>query len=107
MRGMGKANNQNVNFELIKAGFAEVYRGKPPRGFDSSPYLTAEAQAKSQRRWMCSHKGISKYRQETGGKNTNKKPTEAGFKQKCFLTRKNLTNRFPTVLFRLIKHRSF
>ena len=44
----------NVNLELIKAGYAEVYQGKPPRGFDLAPYRTAEAQAKSQRRGMWS-----------------------------------------------------
>jgi len=47
-------SKKNVNLELIKAGLAEVYRGKPPRGFDLSPYLTDEAQAKSQRRGMWS-----------------------------------------------------
>jgi endonuclease YncB( thermonuclease family) len=45
---------KNLNLELVKAGLAEVYQGKPPRGFDLSPYLTAEAQAKSQRRGMWS-----------------------------------------------------
>jgi len=40
------------NQVFVKAGLAEVYQGKPPRGFDLSPYLTAEAQAKSQRRGM-------------------------------------------------------
>jgi len=49
-------DRKNVNLELVKAGLAEVYRGKPPRGFDLSPYLTAEAQAKSQRRGMWSQK---------------------------------------------------
>lgn len=44
----------NVNLELVKAGLAEVCQGKPPRGFDLSPYLTAEAQAKSQKRGMWS-----------------------------------------------------
>ncbi len=47
-------DRKNVNLELIKAGLAEVYQGKPPRGFDLSPYLTAQAQAKSQRRGMWS-----------------------------------------------------
>ena len=47
-------DGKNVNLELIKYGLAEVYQGKPPRGFDLSPYLTAEAQAKSQRRGMWS-----------------------------------------------------
>ena len=54
-------DRKNVNLELIKAGLAEVYQGKPPRGFDLSPYLTAEAQAKSQRRgmWSLGNKYIS------------------------------------------------
>ena len=47
-------DRKNINLELIKAGLAEVYRGKSPRGLDLSPYLTAEAQAKSQRRGMWS-----------------------------------------------------
>ena len=47
-------DRKNVNLELLKAGPAEVYRGKPPKGFDLSPYLTAEAQAKSQKRGMWS-----------------------------------------------------
>lgn len=47
-------DSKNVNLELVKAGLAEVYQGKPPRGFDLSPYLTAEAQAKSQKRGMWS-----------------------------------------------------
>ena len=47
-------DKKNVNLELIKAGYAEVYQGKPPRGFDLSPYLTAETQAKIQKRGMWS-----------------------------------------------------
>ena len=45
---------KNANLEMIKAGLAEAYRGKPAHGFDPSPYLTAEAQAKSQKRGMWS-----------------------------------------------------
>jgi endonuclease YncB( thermonuclease family) len=45
---------KNVNLEMIKAGLAEAYRGKPASGFDPSPYRTAEAQAKSQKRGMWS-----------------------------------------------------
>ena len=52
--GVVYVGRKNVNLELIEAGLAEVYRGRPPRGFDLSPYLTAEAQAKSQRRGMWS-----------------------------------------------------
>lgn len=39
---------------MIKAGLAEAYRGKHAPGFDPSPYRTAEAQAKSQKRGMWS-----------------------------------------------------
>jgi len=52
--GVVYVDRKNVNLEMIKAGLAEVYRGRPPRGFDLSPYLTAEAQAKSQKRGMWS-----------------------------------------------------
>jgi len=47
-------DKENINLEMIKAGLAEAYRGKPALGFDPSPYRTAEAQAKSQRRGMWS-----------------------------------------------------
>jgi endonuclease YncB( thermonuclease family) len=50
--GVVYVGRKNVNLELVKAGLAEVYKGKPPRGFDLSPYLSAEAQAKSQKRGM-------------------------------------------------------
>ena len=39
----------NVNLELVRNGYAEVYRGKPAKGFDSDPYWRTEAQAKSER----------------------------------------------------------
>jgi len=45
---------KNINLEMIKAGLAEAYRGKPAHGFNPSPYRTTEAQAKSQRRGMWS-----------------------------------------------------
>jgi endonuclease YncB( thermonuclease family) len=38
-----------VNLELVRNGYAEVYRGKPAKGFDSDPYWRTEAQAKSER----------------------------------------------------------
>jgi micrococcal nuclease len=41
------AGGKNVNLEMIKAGLAEVYRGKPAPGFDNSPYERAENEAKS------------------------------------------------------------
>jgi endonuclease YncB( thermonuclease family) len=35
-----------VNLEMVKAGLAEVYRGKPAGGLDLEPYWKAEAEAK-------------------------------------------------------------
>ena len=45
---------KNINLEMVKAGFAEVYRGKPPKEFDSKPYIQAEAEAKEAQRGMWS-----------------------------------------------------
>ena len=45
--GVVYVNQTNVNRELVKNGYAEVYRGKPAKGFDSDPYWQDEAQAKS------------------------------------------------------------
>lgn len=39
-------NKHNINLEMVKAGLAEVYRGKPARGFDNGPYLEAEKRAR-------------------------------------------------------------
>jgi len=35
-----------VNLEMVKAGLAEVYRGRPAKGLDVKPYWNAEAEAK-------------------------------------------------------------
>jgi micrococcal nuclease len=32
--GVVYSNGTNVNFEMVKAGYAEVYRGRSPTGFD-------------------------------------------------------------------------
>ena len=37
---------KNVNLEMVKAGLAEVYRGKPAKGLDLKPYWDAETEAK-------------------------------------------------------------
>ena len=47
-------DNKNVNLELVKAGFAEVYNGKIPKGFDVAPYREAEAKAKKSRKGIWS-----------------------------------------------------
>jgi endonuclease YncB( thermonuclease family) len=35
-----------MNLEMVKAGLAEVYRGKPADGLNLGPYWNAEAEAK-------------------------------------------------------------
>ena len=40
-------DGKNVNLEMVKAGLAEVYRGKPAPGFDNDPYQKAEDAARS------------------------------------------------------------
>ena len=52
---------KNVNLEMVRAGLAEVYRGKPPRGLDIGPYRQAEAEAVKAGRgiWSLGDKYIS------------------------------------------------
>jgi endonuclease YncB( thermonuclease family) len=40
----------NVNLEIVRAGLAEVYQGKPPKGLDAGAYARAEAEAKAARK---------------------------------------------------------
>ena len=42
----------NVNLEMVRVGLAEVYDGRPPRGFDTGPYMDAEKQARDAKRGM-------------------------------------------------------
>ena len=44
--GVVFVDGKNVNLEIIKAGLAEVFRGKPAGGLDLEPYCKAEAEAK-------------------------------------------------------------
>lgn len=44
--GVVYAAGTNVNLEMVKAGLAEAYRGKPPAGFDPTPYRQAELDAR-------------------------------------------------------------
>ena len=52
---------KDVNIEMVKAEHAEVYRGKPPKGFDIGPYMKAEAEAKKsgKSKWPLGGKYIS------------------------------------------------
>ncbi|MCP4672583.1 MAG: nuclease [Desulfobacula sp.] len=45
-------NGKNVNLEMIKAGFAEVYRGRRPKSLDSARYLREESRAKIAKKGM-------------------------------------------------------
>jgi endonuclease YncB( thermonuclease family) len=45
---------KDINLEMVRAGLAEVYRGRPPRGFDQSPYLKAEKEAREAKMGMWS-----------------------------------------------------
>jgi len=35
-------SKKNINLELVKAGLAEVYQGRTPRGFEQSPHKSTE-----------------------------------------------------------------
>lgn len=43
---------RDINLEIVKAGLAEVYRGKQPKGFDLTPYRLAEKEARDAGRGM-------------------------------------------------------
>jgi len=44
--------DRNINLEMVKAGLAEVYRGKPAAGLNMEPYWKAEEEAKTAMRGM-------------------------------------------------------
>jgi endonuclease YncB( thermonuclease family) len=59
--GVVFVNGKNANLEMVKAGLAEVYRGKQPRYFNVKIYQDAEAEAKKAKRgmWIKGDKYIS------------------------------------------------
>jgi len=63
---------KNVNLEMVKAGYAEVYRGNPAPGFDSAPYWKAENAAKVAKKgiWAQGEKYVSprEWRRVNNGK---------------------------------------
>lgn len=46
------SQGKNVNLELIKAGYAEVYKGNLPSGFGIEPYQNEEALARKSEKGM-------------------------------------------------------
>ena len=47
-------DGQNVNLEMLRAGLAEVYRGKPPHGFNLNTYKQTELEARDSGRGIWS-----------------------------------------------------
>ncbi len=45
-------NGKNANLEMIKAGLAEVYKGRRPKTLDSKTYLREESKAKRAKKGM-------------------------------------------------------
>ena len=54
-------NGKNINLEMVKAGLAEVYKGKPPKGFNIESYRHAETEARTAQRgmWSLGNKYVS------------------------------------------------
>jgi micrococcal nuclease len=50
--GVVFVNGKNVNLAMVKAGLAEVYRGRPAKGFNPQPYKIAEQEARRNKRGM-------------------------------------------------------
>lgn len=48
-------DGMDVNFEMVKEGLAEVFKGKPVPGFNNRPYWDAEREARSNKHGMWSH----------------------------------------------------
>ena len=44
--GVVFVNEMKINLEMVKAGLAEVYRGRPVNGLDLEPYWKAEKDAR-------------------------------------------------------------
>jgi endonuclease YncB( thermonuclease family) len=53
--------DRNINLEMVKTGFSEVYRGKPASGLDVEPCWKAEDDARKANRgmWVLGDKYVS------------------------------------------------
>jgi len=52
--GVISINGKDINLEMVRAGLAVAFRGRAPKGFDPTPYIEAEIEAKQARRGMWS-----------------------------------------------------
>ena len=50
--GVVFVNGKNVNLEMVKAGLAEAYKGRPAKGFNPQLYKIAEQEARRNKRGM-------------------------------------------------------
>jgi micrococcal nuclease len=50
--GLLVLGGKEINLEMVKMGFAEVYRGKRAKGFDPAPYIAAEKEAMEKKKGM-------------------------------------------------------
>jgi endonuclease YncB( thermonuclease family) len=50
--GIFVLEGSDVNLHMIRIGFAEVYRGKPAKGFDPVPYIAAQREAMERQNGM-------------------------------------------------------
>jgi len=70
--GVVSLDGKDINLEMVKAGYAEVYRGDPARGLDIAPYWKAEEQARAADKgmWSLGDKYVSprEWRRMQGGK---------------------------------------
>jgi micrococcal nuclease len=73
--GVVSLDGNNVNLDMVKAGYAEVYRGTPAAGFEGAPYWKAEEEARAAKKgmWAQGDKYVSpmewrKWRKASGGK---------------------------------------
>lgn len=61
-------NNKNINIEMIRAGLAEVYKGRRPKNLDSQIYLEEETSARRAKKGMwiqdSSYKSPRQWRKE-------------------------------------------
>ncbi len=61
MLGMIFLNGKNINLEMVRAGLAEVYRGKPPKDLNLDPFIRAEIQSRTAKKgiWIQGDRYIS------------------------------------------------
>ena len=64
-RILGVVNNEgkNINLEMVKEGYAEVYQGRSPDDFDLAQYKSAEIEAREAQKgiWVQGEKYISPF----------------------------------------------